>query len=323
MDIDRIIQDLLISNNSITVIGLGTFSMDYIPAEIYKVTNRVTSPSYNLVFDENFDDSDNLLIKTISGKYSITEDKARLEVENWVNKVRETFEQNVGYTIKDVGTLKKDSDKISFIPDTDSPLLADNYGFETTNIPLFELDGEVTRLAATGTEKYDKPLYSVNRERRALLGAIAICTVIILSILYQSGYLQPGIYKILELFSSENVGSDINAIKLKRDALQYNEMHKKAGDTINNLNAQSSTEKKILRYYLIAGSFKTMKSAEKLKEELAIKGFSPEVLVYGDSLFRVSLSSYTIRRKAVNEYIRLTSEENNYKLWFFSQLTAK
>jgi hypothetical protein len=331
MDISKIIQDLLIKNDTASVPGLGTFSLKYIPSEFYKFSNQVSPPSHQLVFTETADVSDNSLVNALSKKMNFSEKEAQKEIENWVKEIIIVIDKGT-FQIDKVGTLKKENNTIVFEADRESPIFADNFGLEITRMPLIEIEGEIIKEPIPYKPIYNPvPVKKSNWVNRILIIAIIILIGAGIFMLYQMGYLQPGMTKILSIFRKESgisntqlatndtLSGKIDANTLKRNALRYNENYLKSKN--DTLNTTQKTSQKVIRYYLIAGSFKTMNRAEILKGELQVKGFTPEILVVGDTTFRVSMASYIIRRKAVDEFIRLTSNEYNYKLWLFSQLT--
>ncbi len=332
MDINRIIQALLIKNNSVSIAGLGTFSLNYIPAEVYQFSNSITPPSRQLVFSENIDVNDNSLINTLSEEYDLTIDNAKKEIEKWVSEILSAIDQGISFQINEIGAFKKENNKIIFEAKKDSLIFADSFGLETAKLPLIEIEGEVIKENKPYTPIYKpEPIKKVNWTNRILITIIVIFIGIGIFFLFQLGYIQASIAKISELFGTGNkiaktsfatndtLSGKIDANTLKRNALRYNEKSGRTGNDTSKSTQQSM--QKVLRYYLIAGSFKSMNKAEVLKSELVVKGFTPEILVINDSIYRVSLISFINRHKAVEEYIMLTAGEFNNKLWLFSQLT--
>jgi nucleoid DNA-binding protein len=331
MDINRIIQDLLIKNNSVSVAGLGTFSLNYIAAEVYKLSNQVSPPSYQLVFTENFDSSDNSIITILSKENNISLIEAKEALDKWVKVVNSVLERGSFYLIMEVGILKKVNNKTVFEPAKNSILYADNFGLEMTRMPLIEIEGDVTKENTPIKTIYMPQPVKKTKWVNGVLIAVAIIIIGLgIYLLLQLGYLQLGIGKVLAFFKAKNetsttqlatndtLSGKIDANDLKRNALLYNENN----GTGNSLTNQQSAQK-VIKYYLIAGSFRKMNTAEILKNELQSKGFTPEILSINDSIYRVSLASFTNRHKAVEEYIMLTAKEFNNKLWLYSQLTSE
>jgi nucleoid DNA-binding protein len=67
------------------------------------------------------------------------------------------------------------------------------------------------------------------------------------------------------------------------------------------------------KYYLVAGSFKTQKYAEKFVEKLKSEGYSAEVFMERHGFYRVSYNSYVDRQQAFNEYRRMKNQ--NIQVW--------
>ena len=67
------------------------------------------------------------------------------------------------------------------------------------------------------------------------------------------------------------------------------------------------------KYYLVAGSFKTKKYAEKFVSKLNGEGYSSEIFMERHGFYRVSYNSYVDRQKAFNEYRRMKNQ--NIQVW--------
>lgn len=77
--------------------------------------------------------------------------------------------------------------------------------------------------------------------------------------------------------------------------------------------AQELKMKNQKKYYLVAGSFKTQKYAEKFVEKLKSEGYNAEVFMERHGFFRVSYNSYIDRQQAFNEYRRMKNQ--NIQVW--------
>jgi len=327
MDISRILQDLLIKKETIFVPALGTLSLKYIPAEVFRISNRIAPPSYQLIFNNEPDSTDNSLTETISRVYNLTLEEAHEALNKLISEAIDEMIKGIPFIIKEIGSFKKEGGKIIFEADKNIPFLTDNYGLETIIMPLLEI--EVPTIPKT---IYHPEINVEKKSRKWILVSVIIILLITLGVAgYQYGYFQKGTGYMVSLFSgkskpeipqlatNDTLSGKIDAKKLKQESLKYTE-DKKSTELKTFVNkVQTSREKKVLKYYLIAGSFKTKYKAQNLQDILITKGFKPEILNYSDTLYRVSIASYINRRTAVNEYIRLTSGENNYNLWLFSQ----
>ena len=335
MDISRIIQDLLIKNDTVSVPGLGTFTRKYSPAEVYKFTNRISPPTYQLQFDKKINELDNSLISTIKDEYETSDEDAAESVNKWVVSIFETTEAGNIFSIKEVGFFKKDGDNQKFESDKNSILLADNFGLETTKLPLFEIEESNPSPATEPISTIPEPAIVVKRNHKNWL--IPVIILILLAVggyfSFKYGYFQKGVQfasELIDSFKSENNAPQLatndtlqgkaDANSLKRKALQYNEENGKKSE---NQKTSSEKLKGPIKYYIISGSFKVLEKAEHHKKLMIVKGFSPQILNFGDTLFRISLASYTVRRDAVDEYIKLSAEDTTLNIWMFSQLASR
>jgi nucleoid DNA-binding protein len=67
------------------------------------------------------------------------------------------------------------------------------------------------------------------------------------------------------------------------------------------------------KYYLVAGSFKTRKYAERFVTKLNSEGYNAEIFMERHGFFRVSYNSYVDRQQAFNEYRRMKNQ--NIQVW--------
>ncbi|PLX22691.1 MAG: hypothetical protein C0599_05790 [Salinivirgaceae bacterium] len=67
------------------------------------------------------------------------------------------------------------------------------------------------------------------------------------------------------------------------------------------------------KYYLVAGSFKTKKYAEKFVTKLNSDGYNAEIFMERHGFYRVSYNSFVDRQQAFNEYRRLKNQ--NIQVW--------
>ena len=333
MDITRIISDLLLRDSSVSIPGLGTFSVLHIPSEIYRYSNLISPPSYKIDYTENFDAANNSLAYILSEEYDMPSIKAKEIISNWVNEVKSLLKNGKSFSIKNIGILNEVSGKIIFEADLNSLLTAGSYGLESIKTSLIELETEKpeTYTPINLQSKLKKPVYILK------WAAILVSVIILFSagfIAYNMGYLDKTIMDLSEIFifsdqnenhqlaTNDTLSGKIDAYKLKRNALNYNEFQK-AQKAISDKKQQSLQKQKTLKYYIIAGSFRSFKSANRFKSELIMYGYSPEILNIGDTTFRVSLNSFSNRKKAVEEYIMITTKDTKRKIWLYSQLVEE
>lgn len=335
MNFSRIISDLLIKNQKVSIPGIGKFTYSYISAELYKFSNRVAPPAHKLEFSSFFDPNDNSFIETCAQEYDSSIEETKGKVAQWVMEINKALNVEGQYVFDQIGVLKNESGKLSFITDEKGILFADTYGLESAKIPLMEIDEPQIvepKKETVITKAFENPIraekeYVVkSKNSKGLLSiikktAIAIATLLLLFIgayfLYENGILESGYNVVAKWFKTtqeekETVVLSDSAEALKRSALHYSEQQYSDTSII--------AKEKYIVYYIVAGSFKSMENANKEVEILRKKGLNPEVLNMNDTLFRVTIGSYRDRRRAVEEYIALTNQESGLNIWLFSQL---
>jgi hypothetical protein len=330
MNFDRIIQDLILKNNSVAIPGLGTLLIQYQPAEFDRLTNSILPPVYRLTFNTSINPDDNSLVNTILDEYEITTESAETEVKKWVEDIFSNVESGNDYIIKEVGLLRKSGSDVDFEADTNSILLAGNLGLDVTKVPIFELEGDIEKQ----TSVIISPTVSSKHVKELIAAGVALFIILSGIVLYRLDLLQQGWdnlvgfigdttqYKFEKYATNDTLVGRADANALKRRALLYAEQQKNQESAAKE-EVTANSPNGVIKYYLIAGSFKTMRNAEKLQSELISKGYTPEILNYGDTTFRVSLASYINRHKAVEEFIAITAQDNNFKLWLYSQLISQ
>lgn len=325
MNFGRVISELLINNQKVSIPGFGKLTYSYVSAELYKFTNRVAPPAHKLEFSP-IPDEDNFFAETLANEYDTSLDEAYSQIAIWVSEIFSILNNGGQYQLEQVGRFKKDSEKIVFTPDEKSILFADTFGLESAKIPLMEIE-ETKKPVSTSTptpipiqEKKNVKSNGVSPmlKRIAIIAAIVVLVVIGGYFLYETGILKStykavsGWFKPSKTDQEPVVLSD-SADALKRNALNYSESDEDS----------TSSSQRYIVYYIVAGSFKSMKNAEKEVENLKKKGFNPDVLNMSDTLFRVTIGTYNDRRKAVEEYIALTNQDTGLNIWLFSQLNRQ
>lgn len=154
------------------------------------------------------------------------------------------------------------------------------------------------------------------------IGIAAGILIIIASAIYilvDSGALKGAFDNISAIFKEKP--ENLNALKdsteadsLKRKALLYEEA---LADSIEQANTAYQGK---IAYFIVAGSFKSAQNAQKQINSLMGKGYKAEMINLGDTLYRVSIGTYYDRRKAVEEYIAITNQDPELKIWMFSRL---
>jgi hypothetical protein len=107
------------------------------------------------------------------------------------------------------------------------------------------------------------------------------------------------------------------ALSIKQEEVTDTLKTETTGALQNNIVAKPVAKQ--LVYHIIAGSFKSKANALECIKKLQHMGYNPVLLNFNDTLFRVSLISNPNRQKAVEDYIQITQQHPDMKIWFYSQ----
>jgi hypothetical protein len=326
MDVSRVIADILQLKEKVIVPRLGTFTLVYTPAEVYKFTNRVLPPKYKIEFQGNDSVASDDFLSEIVRVFNLSQESANELINKWLFELNDTVNSGQVFKLKDIGTLSRDNAKLVFSEDPKSILLAGNIGLETVELPLIELDEQEDELY---TKAKKRNFFLSNFHKIGLIVAAAIIVFCVgFATLYQYRYLDLPIkyMKIWvatltsskpQLAITDTLDKKIDAYELKRAALKYNE---KESSTPESESATiTKPQAKNLTYYIIAGSFKTEKNAKRFENKMIAEGYSPKTLVVENNLYRVAVSYSKDRNKAVEEYIAITNKDPNLKIWIYTK----
>ncbi|HEX3008956.1 MAG TPA: SPOR domain-containing protein, partial [Bacteroidales bacterium] len=108
------------------------------------------------------------------------------------------------------------------------------------------------------------------------------------------------------------LGQSIDTSTNIKNALRYEENPKI--DTSSSIKTEA-----VKKYYIIAGSFQTYAKAEVHAKLLTKIGLKPEIIEFGQELFRVSIGEYTVKEDALKQLEFLKCKKETEKAWLLSK----
>ena len=323
MDIAFFIKELILKNECVILPHFGGFLTRYRPAYIDPEEKILTPPSKEIEFRKDLTKDNGLLVNYIAKKKKIFITKARRLIQDYVNEINAKLSRGEKVVLGGIGSFVKDStdQEIKFFTLSDENYLIDSYGLMN-----LELTGLEKSCSPVDTDLKIPPVKVINRKKTRFWVASSIVILILLLILIISltdskyntkinlGFLFPvkpdsisseenekiifGQRRIIRQDSANDVGHLIDNTARKEVALFYSETENedyKDEDFISQSN----------KYYLIAGSFKRLENAERLKSDLLNDGYNPQILKTENGYFRVTLSSFDNRNIAIRELERI------------------
>lgn len=341
MDPGIYIKHLLIEDKSVTLPGFGTLRLREGGAEISETGKKLTPPGQNIKFDTTSSRDDEKLAARYSTYASIDPEEARQRVLEYVDAIKFALDKGESFIIEGVGTFIKNEDqKTLFEIDKDWILDPEQFGLEP--LELLELNDESSadepEVIITAGEKIEEAgeLINLDKEYQEELavphkpfGKWKIIWIIVGILL---------VVLVLIILIPVNEDGRIG-IRIGRESpvVRQNKPDQEVRDKANmDINEAESTpeenptpvvedkpavtETPVVknRYFIIAGSFRNLRNASDLQDQLKAEGFDSEIVITENRMYRVSQSSYPTKDEALNalEVLRKDSKYENY--WVLS-----
>ncbi|MBN1952578.1 MAG: SPOR domain-containing protein [Bacteroidales bacterium] len=297
-------------NECIILRGIGGFETHYRHAVMDKKKKVLIPPGKEIRFREDWIKDNGVLENHIAASLKINRERASDYIDDFVQRFFNTLKDSGKITLEGIGTFSfGENNRLLFEELKDVNYLADSFGLDALEID-FE-PGTVERVPAEALKPIDQP----RRKQTVLYITIGILLLVILVtiiILLSEGsnyrlfdfnkrltrneQLVFGTREVLSTDSATQlVEEKLNTRTTTRVALAYDPEEGATG---------ADEEASGISYYLIAGSFKTIKNAEISMQELIDDGFAAEVVPMGENI-RVVVGTFYDRKEALNELRRL------------------
>ncbi|MCX7986560.1 MAG: SPOR domain-containing protein [Bacteroidales bacterium] len=335
LNIQNIIIAYLEKKQKISLPGIGLIKYTYQPAEVLRFTRKILPPRYKIEFIELTNEPIDDFINFLKINHHFSEKEAHEIFNNFLTEIKKQLAESKTYKIPQIGTLKHVDNKIVFEEDKNSSLFAYNMGYKDISLPASAetstLQSQTSTLAQSSVtpKNFRKSSGFPTFVKVGLISAAAI--IVLFFVIANSNILKnfeltkvltPIEHWIAEIpWFKKSESPHIEEIRqINRQALSIEQEKKANLDTNENkVMSEEKVESKQLVYHIIAGSFKNKENAMECQKELKQLGFTPNILSFNDTLFRVSLIAFPDRQRAVNEYIRITQTHPELKIWFYSR----
>lgn len=335
--LNSIFKDILLTNDSITVPGFGTFETAYQSAQLDEKTGVIYPPTKLVTFNQTkTEDSENKLVNYLTEKLKFSVEDAGKMIAEFVNSAQVKFNEKSGLSIDEVGVLSKDETGKITLKAVASNLLIDNYGMDSVEVEKVEEGQRIAAVAApeaktslgkttkqvtttkvtttktTTTTTDKKPEEEKKKGGLLKLLAIILPIVALLTILFF-------IFKdnILGFFSGKTPAED-NTVKteitkpeitvtdieepetveIKENITTDSDLSILARAGFSNVSPQYLGTK-YKKYYLVGGSFRDKANANRIKRQINAK----EVLkAEGSEYYRVIITGSDNAQEIVDAY---------------------
>ena len=135
LSIQKHVFELLKHHDCVIITGLGGFILNYRPAYINEITNKIHPPSKSISFNKNLSNNDGLLANYISSTEDISYDEACLEIMKFSRKAKLKLEKGETILFENIGELNQNTDKnIEFTINTLFNFNTNSYGLVSFQI---------------------------------------------------------------------------------------------------------------------------------------------------------------------------------------------
>ncbi len=323
LDLGQYIIQLLLTHDCVIVPGFGGFVANYCDAVHDESTHTFSPPSKKILFNSSLSHNDGLLINHIAEQLNVSYSEAEQMVRQSVDDAWIELEKGTLLKINGIGSFSYNNDSaIVFEPHLTENLLTDSYGMFPFRFP--PLSYQTTPEVIIKNDNIRKmPVIDTHKMLRyaAIIVPIAVLMGLIPVYRQHSQYSAglpvsiPVPQSIEETISATNAEQSVdNAIEAstdKRTALFYNETPTTSTSVSRNKQTKGV-------YYIIGGSFKDHKNAEKHAKKYINAGFDSEI-IQTDNLYRVTLGVYGDKVIALHELRRIRARDEYSNSWLYTK----
>ena len=210
ISLDKIIFNLLLHHDCVIIPSFGGFVSQNEKAKIDYDKGEITPPRKVIIFNNKLLKSDGLLINHFAQQNKLSYQESFDQIRNQINSWKSQLDSGNRIELNKIGTLHIDkSNKIRFIQDDFSNLLASSYGLSTFifNTPKIETETKPKEKNLKPKENSKNKKQSINTTEKKTVGlwkyAAAACLLPLMFYSFwlptQTNFLESGIISIQDL----------------------------------------------------------------------------------------------------------------------------
>ena len=332
MIIGKYIRMLLDEQKRVILAGFGNLQVKLPEGTETPSGNRINPPGISVRFDTGFSKDDGVLAEALAAGEELEREEAHQRVLELVDAIKFALDKGEEYLLPGAGTFSRDEDgKIRFLADPAWVLEPDQYGLEAMDLlELEELPQEEEPEKEPETKTASKitplatPVPKPKVKRWSVIWIVAIVLIVVLAVL---------ILIPLEEIENRDGGRRLFNKKPDREVVekekpatdqQESETDGQAADPETEGSVpdpevdQPLPVEETNSFFIIAGSFKNLKNASDLQDQLNDRGFQAEVMITENRMYRVSVASYATKNEAEKGLQQITSEPGLHTCWLLS-----
>lgn len=136
--LSRMIKELVLENDRVSLPGLGVFVCEYVPAS-FSDKGFVINPPYKRIYFRSKKEDDGLLVSFYAGKNGVDMDVAEKFVEDAVSDIRKELESKRSMEFPGLGKLRSTKENtLFFVADQDLDIYPDGFGLVSVSLKSSE-----------------------------------------------------------------------------------------------------------------------------------------------------------------------------------------
>jgi nucleoid DNA-binding protein len=141
--LSRILQELILDNDRISLPGLGTFTVDSIPAYFSEDGNTIYPPNKRVSFKKEDTQDDMLLIRRYRKEVGTTLEIARKDVKAILSEIDANLSQGLAVEFPGFGKIRSTQEgNCFFVAEKNIGLFAEDLGFEPISLKVLNENPE-------------------------------------------------------------------------------------------------------------------------------------------------------------------------------------
>jgi nucleoid DNA-binding protein len=325
MSIVQYIIEILNENQKVEIPGLGIFTLENKAAAIHPIEHSFTPPSKNIQFKNVFT-NDELLARKISENEHISFQDAIISIQSFIDNLLSDIQKGKLAGIEGIGVFSLTDDKlIAFVPESNG-FSDESYGLSGFTSPAIVRTEFKDKAALNVQKAKDEKINKSKKRRRYLL--VSVFVVVVTALIF--------LVFFTDIFRNYLYNNDLDS-KTEQTVI-LNEKPAPVQETITdtaslNIDSASSTNNNIssietnkvdgnintsensqaIRFYLVAGSFKSEENANKSVAAIKAKGYTNAGIIrqgQDKGMFVVYYESHSNQEEASNALKQIIKNEN-------------
>jgi len=291
------ILDLLKHNDCVVLPNFGGFILKSIPSTIHQHT--ISPPSKQIAFNSSLKHDDELLTGAIMGKHSLPYETAKNKVLAFSNQISFGIKKDASFKLNKIGSFSvNENNQIIFKPFVLELSDSSFYGMRK-----FHLKPIPKQLIKPSVKKIEKEVVQVRKERqnkvrktsnRAIVGLFSSILLLagVIGLMGSNTQLAPA--KTQQAGFVELLFPNDSFVESFKNTVVYNEPHvnypvsQKEGyinETLIRINQRTLAK----GYYIVLGSYASLKNAERMEAQLFAKGNDSYIFPSDNGFYRVGI----------------------------------